>query len=208
MRTRILAVAVLGLCFIAGIVRSEEDAAEALISQLQDVAQMSGSFSQQQFAPDADQPVSVTEGRFGLLRPGYFYWDIQSPDSQLIVADPVYVWHYDRDLETVTRRPADSGTTASPLQVLGGDVGALRENYRVDSSASDVYTLTPRSEEPGFQSLTLKLAAGQLEGMEVIDNLGQRLAISFSDVTRDAGLSVDDFQFTPPEGVDVFFHGQ
>ena len=62
--------------------------------------------------------------------PGFFSWEISSPDSQLIIANPEYLWHYDIDLETVTRRPVVGMWKMSPLQILGGDESVLREKLR------------------------------------------------------------------------------
>ncbi|KZX53408.1 hypothetical protein A3709_09775 [Halioglobus sp. HI00S01] len=206
--TRVLAIAVLGLCFVAGIVRSEEDPAAALTAQLKGLTQMTGQFVQDQYGPGSDELISVSKGSFSLLRPGYFAWDIQSPDSQLIIADLDYVWHFDRDLETVTRRPVDTGATASPLQVLGGDIETLRQNYSIASLPDGVFRLVPRDDQAGFKALTLSLPGGALQGMVVVDGLGQRLDIRFSELTTEAGLTPADFAFTPPEGVDLFYHEQ
>lgn len=189
----------------AGWVQAEESAMDGLLAVLAPVKHMQGAFSQQHYAADGEL-VGESSGRFRLLRPGYFAWEISAPDSQLIIADPEYLWQYDRDLETVTRRPVDGSQAMTPLQVLGGDAEALREHYQVERDAEGRFLLHPRQGDPGFQSLALDFQGDVFRGMEVLDNLGQRVVIRFSDVSDGKALSPEDFDFTPPPGADLFYH--
>lgn len=196
--------------FLAGLLGSlaaqaEASALEALQATLRPIEQMQGAFSQRQYAADGSL-TGESAGRFRLLRPGYFAWEITSPDSQLIIADPDYLWQYDRDLETVTRRPVDDSQALSPLQVLGGDAGALAEHYAVARDERGRFLLVPRAAEAGFQSLALDISGELFRGMEVLDNLGQRVVIEFADVRFGGELSPADFDFVPPPEADLFYH--
>lgn len=208
MKSQLILIAGLLLCLVAGIARSDEAASARLIEQLQGIDQLAGKFEQRQYSADQDALVSTSTGRFRLLRPGYFSWEIQTPDSQLIIANPEHVWHHDRDLETVTRRPVDAEQSASPLQVLGGNMQALNENYEVEITAPGRYQLQPLLSDPGFKSLQLSIEDGMLAGMQVRDNLGQRLEITFSELDTSPGLTAAAFDFVPPEGADLFYHEQ
>ena len=92
------------------------DAIGELVVALQDLEQLQGHFLQRQYGQN-DVLLVESRGTFKLLRPGYFSWEITAPDNQLIIASPEYVWHYDRDLETVTRRLITDSEQMSPLQV-------------------------------------------------------------------------------------------
>jgi outer membrane lipoprotein carrier protein len=184
---------------------SAQDATDRLLEALSGMQQLTGSFQQRQYAEN-DVLVLESRGRFRLLRPGYFSWEIEAPGRQLIIADPSSLWHYDRDLETVTRRPVNSGASMSPLQVLGGDASALRENYNVTEEGGGVFTLEPAGVDPGFRQLSVKLRAFLIERMEIIDNLNHTVVIEFADLDVDAGLTSEDFAFRPPEGVDTFYY--
>ncbi len=208
MKSRIILITGLLLCLVGGIARSDESASARLVEELQSIDQLTGSFEQQQYSGDSNELVATSTGRFRLLRPGYFSWEILTPDSQLIIANPDHVWHHDRDLETVTRRPVDTQQNASPLQVLGGNMQALNENYAVEITSPGHYLLRPLLSDPGFKSLTLIIADGMLSGMQVRDNLDQRLEITFSDIDSSPGLTPGDFDFVPPEGADLFYHEQ
>jgi outer membrane lipoprotein carrier protein len=205
--TRLLIIAALGLCLAAGVVRGAGNAVDELVERLSGIRQMQGSFIQRQYGVD-DTLLAESRGTFRLLRPGYFAWDIASPDSQLIIADPTYLWHYDRDLETVTRRPVAGREEMSPLQVLGGDEGILRDRFQVRMAGEGAFTLTPSAGDPGFRQLTLQFEGSVVSAMDIMDNLNQRVHIDFDKVDTTSTLQPEDFAFTPPEGADLFYYDE
>lgn len=205
---KIVLLLALGLCLVAGIARSDTAATEELIQLLAAVQQLQGEFRQTQYG-DGEAAVSGnSSGRFKLLKPHYVSWEIDSPDQQLIVADGEHLWHFDRDLETVTRRPVAGQQDLSPLQILAGDSSLLREDFAVSGTGQGRFLLEPLDASAAFQSLTLVFVDGQLSAMEVVDRLNQRLFIELLELDADAPLSPADFAFEPPEGVDLFYHEQ
>jgi len=208
MMKRISLFAAVVLVLLATTARADEAATEQLLEELATLGQLQGQFSQTQYAAGEEQPVAESSGHFRLLKPSYFSWEITSPDSQLIVSDGHYLWHHDRDLETVSRRPVAGREELSPLQVLAGDTALLRERFTVSRTGLGRFHLQPVSGNPGFKELTLIFAAGAISGMEVLDNLNQRLFIAFTAVDKASPLAPEDFSFTPPEGADLFYHEQ
>jgi outer membrane lipoprotein carrier protein len=207
--TRFILLLGLALCLLAGMARSDEMAASEFADELEQLEHLQGQFLQRQYAASGGDLVSESRGNFRLLRPGHFSWEITEPDSQLIIADLEHLWHFDRDLETVTRRPIAGREEMSPLQVLGGDTEALEKNYSVEKVGVGRFQLLPLPDtNPGFKSLVVILAGGELSGMEIEDQLGQRLFIEFSGVNAESELTAADFAFTPPEGADLFYHDQ
>ena len=180
---------------------------DELLLALAPIQYLQGSFSQNQFGQD-NVLLAESSGRFRLLRPGYFYWEILTPDEQLIIAGPEYIWHFDRDLETVTRRPVISDAQMTPLQILGGDDAALRENFSIVQQNEQLFLLTPLSPEVGFKQLSLHFTAAQLTGMEILDNLNQRIVIKFTDLDAQSELTGSDFDFVPPAGADLFYYDE
>lgn len=189
---------------------SEESATDELIRILDQTKSLQGRFSQQQYDTN-NVLLGESSGRFAMLRPGYFSWQIEAPDSQLIIATPEFIWHHDIDLETVTRRPVESSGAVSPLQILGGEEDLLRSHYTTSKSADGVFALSPNAQagESGqaFSSLSLTLKDGVLSGIEIIDALNQRVRIRFEEVAA-PDLTVQDFAFTPPDGVDLFHYDE
>ncbi len=182
------------------------DPAEELAERLSAIHSLSGQFTQQQM-DGAGELAQTTQGSFALLLPNYFRWDIQSPDSQLLIADPEFLWQYDRDLDTVTRRPIGSTEAATPLQVLAGSAQDLAERFAVSHTGDESWQLLPRGSDAGFTSLELIFEQGALTRMEIVDSLEQQVTIQFSALSE-APLSPEDFAFTPPEDSDQFFYDQ
>jgi outer membrane lipoprotein carrier protein len=196
----------LALAPLVSLAQAETDVND-LLASLAPIKHLQGSFFQQQYGEDK-LLLAESSGKFRLLRPGYFAWEILSPDEQLIIAGPKFIWHYDRDLETVTRRPITSSAEMTPLQILGGDESTLREKFRVVRKAEGTFLLTPLTEGAGFKQLTLYLDKAQLTGMDIQDNLDQTVVIKFSDLDSQSALSSTDFAFTPPAGADLLYYDE
>jgi outer membrane lipoprotein carrier protein len=208
MNIRLIALAGLTVCFLFGILRSEAaDPTGELITRLQALDHLQGRFEQRQY-DDTGQLVQVSGGRFRLLRPDYFAWEIESPDSQLVIAGPRFIWHHDRDLETVTRRPVSGNVDATPLQVLGGDESVLREQFSVSATSKEQYRLEERTGDGSFRELTLRFAGTTIAGMEIVNKLNQRVVITFTEVDAEAALGPADFAFEPPAGADLFYYDE
>lgn len=186
---------------------ASDSGVDALLDSLSPIKYLQGSFTQRQYGQD-EQLLVETSGRFRLLRPGYFSWEIQSPDSQLIIADPEYVWHHDRDLETVTRRPVSMNGEGTPFQILGGDAASLRDNFTVQQLDSGSFRVSPLSDAAGFRELTLTLEESRLSAMKIKDNLEQAIHIDFFDLDGDSELTPSDFIFSPPAGADTFYYDE
>ncbi len=182
-------------------------ATDELLKALQVVQQLQGDFEQRQYG-DNNVLLLESHGKFRLLRPGYFAWEILGPDNQLIIASPEFIWHYDKDLETATRRPVTDSAQMSPLQVLGGDALALRRRFSVKQLGPGDFALEPLTNDAGFKQLTLHLDGPAITGMDIVDNLNQRVVIEFSQLDSSTALSAEDFEFTPPDGVDLFYYDE
>lgn len=200
-----LLVLMLGLASPYGVAAGDD--VDALVAALAPVKSLQGNFTQRQLGPE-EEVLAESSGRFQLLRPGYFSWEILDPDNQLIIADPEYVWHHDRDLETVTRRPASLDGEGTPIQILGGDATTLRERFTVQQLGADTYLVSPLSDHAGFKQLTLTLDGSRVQGMEIRDNLDQAILIEFSELDSEGELAPSDFAFNPPAGADTFYYDE
>ncbi|MEH6583722.1 MAG: outer membrane lipoprotein chaperone LolA [Halioglobus sp.] len=199
--------AALGLLLISTMAAAETDNIDSLLDKLAPIVGLQGEFQQFQY-DENDNLVAESSGHYKLLRPGYFYWEIDSPDSQLIVADPQHIWHHDRDLETVTRRPIVDSEQMSPLQVLGGNEALLRSSFTVEQTTDTTFSLHPKGINPGFQRLLVTFKGGVFEGLEIADNLNQRIVIGFTAVATTPELTPTDFAFTPPQDADLFYYDE
>ena len=190
---------------------SSAESTNELIETLDLTESLQGNFVQELYGADGVLQ-GTSSGTFKMLRPGYFLWDISSPDSQLILVTPQYLWHLDRDLETLTRRPVSDSAAMSPLQLLGGKEEFLQQGFDVRKMNDTLFSITPKQNESatnaGFSSLDISLDKNVIAGMEVIDGLNQRIVITFQGVDKSSVLTEVDFDFTPPDGVDLFYYDE
>ena len=136
------------------------DATLELRQLLAPINSLAGGFEQGLYAIDGEQ-LETSSGRFSLLQPDNFRWQIESPEAQLVVVSGGFLWHHDVELETVTRRRVDGRSAYSPLAVLAGDEDSLRRDYTVEAlpgaDALSVWRLLPRSAEADFREIILEM---------------------------------------------------
>ena len=96
----------------------------------------------------------------------------------------------------------------SPGKVLGGDAHALRRRFNVERVGASDFALAPVADDVGFKQLPLHLDGAVITGMDILDNLSQRVVIEFSQLDSETELTGDDFAFTPPDGVDLFYYDE
>jgi outer membrane lipoprotein carrier protein len=181
------------------------DPADDLQLRLKPLSSLQGAFEQQVMSTDGEV-LENSSGRFMLLRPGYFYWQIEAPDQQLLIAAGEGLWHYDADLETATHRDISKAGEHSPLAILSDTSDNLADTYYVREAGPGRYRLEPRGEDREFLAVTLSFTDAVPVAMEVEDRLQQITRISFGAVEMNGALEPGDFAFEPPPGVDVYYH--
>ena len=151
--------------------------------------------------------IQTSQGDFYLQQPGKFRWNYNSPYEQQIVSKDGKVWFYDADLEQLIIKKIDQSIGDTPALLLSGSVD-LNEKYTIvrDREEGDILwlKLTPKNTESSFKYILVGLKGEMLYGMELSDNFGQLTQIIFSNITMPKSLAPDIFEFTAPEGTDVF----
>ncbi len=169
------------------------------------VKTLSGQFSQTILDANG-KTIDASSGLLKLQAPRQFRWDVQKPEPQLVIADGDNIWVYDIELEQVSVRPQSFDESNSPLAVLL-DLAMLDQEFIVSEAGKQSglqwLQLKSRAKEPEFQSAKLGFDKSGLAQMRLTDNFGQRTEIRFSQWRKNTALKAAEFQFTPPEGVDV-----
>ncbi|MDP5052777.1 MAG: outer membrane lipoprotein carrier protein LolA, partial [Congregibacter sp.] len=143
--------------------QSDSDDVWALLaSQTQAV----GGFTQELFDEDGVL-VERSSGRYAVLRPGFFRWEIESPDRQLIVVSGTQLWHYDIDLAAATRRNTATQNEFTALELLAGDSEELRGRFDVQRLDSSRVRLIPLFSQAGFNSVDIAWEGSAVVGMVV-----------------------------------------
>jgi outer membrane lipoprotein carrier protein len=207
MRTRFrLAGLAIALCATSAFAGARDD----LTAFTTGLKGLDGHFSQQVF--DANGKLKETSsGRVALSAPRLFRWEYTKPYEQLIVADGRRVWVYDPDLQQVTRRAQGPAEQNSPLAALV-DPARLDQDYRITDAGSegglDWLQLAPKqASDTGFKSARLGFNAQGLATMQVIDALGQKTQIDFSQWKRNPTFAAGTFRYVPAKGVAVVGEG-
>ena len=179
----------------------------ALVEQfVTGVHTMSGRF-EQKLVNEHDQVVESSSGTFSIMRPGRFRWSYTEPYEQLLVADGTNVWSYDVDLEQVTVKPQAQALGSTPASLLGGSTDVLK-NFEVTDSFTDRGTnwvrLQPKiGDDTGFKAIELGFTDGVLTRMILSDELEQTTLVALHDVEVNEEIDSAQFEFSPPEGVDL-----
>ncbi len=182
-----------------------QDAVTRLTALLGRAETLGGRFSQLSLDATGTR-LQESTGEMLLKRPGQFRWHTDPPMEQLLVSNGEKVWLYDPDLEQVTIRKLDPRQTHTPALLLSGDVANISRNFTVTCQENgDVteFRLKPKVKDTLFDRLQLTFRNGLINDMQLIDSVGQRTRILFSDVQMNRKLAADSFTFQVPAGVDV-----
>ena len=153
------------------------------------------------------EPLDHAEGVVQIMRPQRFRWDYAPPNPQQIVGDGATLWFYDLELAQITKRDQVAALGESPAILLAGE-GELRDKYQLTElgrrGSIDWVRLSPKQvDDSGFSEVRIGFEAQQLRVLELLDGLGQRTRIRFSEVEENPELTTQLFTFTPPAGVDI-----
>ncbi|TVP91247.1 MAG: outer membrane lipoprotein chaperone LolA [Pseudomonadaceae bacterium] len=207
LRHTLLTTAAVVMTTFAGLSQAstQEEAAAELNRLLSMAETLQADFSQMTRSANGTN-LQETKGEVTLQRPGKFVWHTAPPLEQLLVSDGEQIWFYDPDLMQVTIQKMDPRLSHTPALLLSGDISTLEENFEihVEGSGSVIdFSLIPRDNESLFEELRLSFWDEKINDMMLIDPIGQRTNILFSDVRLNADVDADKFTFDVPDGVDV-----
>lgn len=196
---RITQIALLGLFYAVSAMADEQ-----LWALLEAQEAASGQFIQELYDEEGEL-LERSSGHYAILRPGFFRWEIDYPDRQLLLVSGDLFWHYDIDLATATRRKTGDDQSFAPLALLGGDLEELRGRFRVTRLGEGEFQLQPTYPAAGFALVEMHWDGPLLRAMEILDRSGQRLQLALEPAANPVKLASGDFQFSVPEGVEVFY---
>jgi outer membrane lipoprotein carrier protein len=170
-----------------------------------DLSSLAGTFSQE--VRDKNGRVSRSSaGTFVIERPGKFRFLYQKPYKQTIVSDGTTVWLHDEDLNQVTIRKMGDALGEQPLALLL-DPQAADKLFDVKSAPAQgsvqYVTATAKKVDAAVSELSVALVGGQPNEIVWRDHLQNVNTLRFQDLSRNAKVAADAFQFTPPKGADV-----
>lgn len=196
---------IMSFMLFTSVVKADE-ATLSLIKRLENLQSIESNFIQY-VVDKAGTSVQESQGVLKAKRPGLFYWHTEPPLEQVIVSDGKNVIVYDPDLEQATVQQVSEQLSNTPALLFSGNVKSLGDSYVVHHKQWDKtinqYVLMPKSEESLFESLRLRFDNDILVEMRLMDSLGQKSTISFTEPKINTGLTNKSFEFIIPEGTDV-----
>ena len=167
---------------------------------------MSADFVQTLRAED-NEVLQESKGHFYLNRPGKFRWNYSSPYEQEIVSDGEQVWVFDVDLQQVTVQNKSVSLNNTPMALMEGKL-KLKEAYNISEldHRDGIYRLklSSKTKDADFSELIVGVNKQGLQFMQMRDQFDQTTDIVFINLELNKKLDSDLFEFTPPEGVDVY----
>lgn len=148
-----------------------------------------------------------SSGTFLFARPGKFIWLYQKPYEQLLQADGENLYIYDKDLNQVTIRKLGDALGSSPAAILFGS-NELEKNFTLKDgglrNGLEWLQAIPKARDTTFDQIGIGLRNGVPEAMELHDSFGQVSLLSFRKFEKNPPMSINQFNFVLPKGVDVF----
>ena len=166
---------------------------------------LEANFNQTVFAGN-NAPQQDSKGLIIVKSPNQFYLEYTKPFKLLYVADGKKLWSYDEDLEQVVVKEQGNLLVNTPAMLLGNPKD-LTKSYKVEKMGEEEgwiwFQLTPIKQNTNFESVSLAFIDNMLKAMEMRDNFGQTTRLEFTKVRKNPKLKKNQFNYTPPEGVDV-----
>jgi outer membrane lipoprotein carrier protein len=173
---------------------------------LSDTKTMTADFEQTLTAQNGEI-IKKSSGKFYLQRPGEFRWNYVQPYEQQIVSDGKHIWIYDVDLQQVTVQKQDASNNATPMALVDGRMELKQAfNVRELDHRNGVYRLEliSKKHNSDFKNVLVGLDKTGLRFLQLHDHFDQTTDIVFSALRVNVKLKQSLFDFTPPEGADVF----
>lgn len=152
-------------------------------------------------------PIEESSGRVLIKRPGRFRWNYEPPGEHRIISDGEKVWVYDVELEQVTVRSLKEAVGKTPAGLLAGgaDIDEQFDVTDLGQVNGPLYwvRMVPTGEDVGFEDIRIGFEDGRLRVLELVDGLDQTTRITMTDGEENEPISDSQFEFTPPDGVDV-----
>ena len=172
-------------CLLEGMTASGDP-----LDALAEKSSLSGTFTQSIVSPEG-LLLEQAEGRFQLLRPDYFWWRIQDPDQQLLIAVDGQLTQIDWDLEVVTRRDF-SPEDRTVLQWLLASREEIERAFIVERQGQ-LLMLAARENDAPVVDLTIEYSGDKsLWRLTMTDRGGQVIKLALKEES-DRSLSPEDF---------------
>jgi outer membrane lipoprotein carrier protein len=152
-------------------------------------------------------------GQVWILKPGMMRWDYTTPERQTIIANGDTLWIYvPEDRQAIRAHVNQSLGTRTPALFLAGQARLTELFTVVEASTQDPseggllqLELTPKVGALPYTQVQLGIdpVSYLVRLVRLVDPLGNRTTMWFSDIDTEGAVEPALFQFQVPPGVDV-----
>ena len=171
---------------------------------------LSADFTQKVMDNNTGEALQVSKGHFRLLRPGYLWWQVDTPNQQLILIKQQTLYFYQADLQQLTIKSFHVNAMQTPAALLlNHDSAVLTKNYVIHEKITTgltILTLIPKSNDQLLKSICLSFKESTLTEIDLVDHLEHATTISFHHVILNPPIAASQFIFNIPKETDVI-HG-
>ncbi len=165
-------------------------------------------FKQTIFSSENDV-IDYSEGLFLLKKPDKIMWNFKEPSVKKILVSNQKISTYDKDLNQLLIIPISDQYQSSLANLLLRN-NSLMSYYQVSSETlkENMYSVVLVKKESNILFIRMKITIVEmlLTEIKLWDNNGQYIEITFDNTILNSSLSDASFEFSIPNGTDVFDH--
>ena len=165
-------------------------------------------FKQTIFSSENDV-IDYSEGLFLLKKPDKIMWNFKEPSVKKILVSNQKISTYDKDLNQLLIIPISDQYQSSLANLLLSN-NSLMSYYQVSSETlkENMYSVVLVKKESNILFIRMKITIVEmlLTEIKLWDNDGQSIEITFDNTVLNSSLSDASFEFSIPNGTDVFDH--
>ena len=173
---------------------------------LNEIHSLQASFKQSIFSP-ANDGIDYTEGSVLLKKPGNIMWQFTVPSLKRIIVRNKKISTYDTNLNQVVIVPFSDRYQSSLANILLNN-DSLMSYYQIlsETTNKNAYSviLVQKKSNNLFTRIKITIVEMLLTEIKMWDASDQSIGISFDDVIINAPLADSSFEFSFPQGVDIF----
>lgn len=192
---------------------------EEVVARLQNnynkVNSYSARFSQEVTSTSFDRTISKGKGEVIFLKPGKMYWRYSEPEEHLYITDGETLWDYLPEEKQVTVLKVSSVIKQNLPRAFLFGMGELKEQFEIsfhsgritDAEGNYWLELVPKKDEEREALGTIQLWVDPkdfiVKDTELLDSLGNRNRLSFTEIKMNPKVDENIFTFKPPKNVEV-----
>jgi len=180
--------------------------------QYQSISSFAADFNQE-LVNAASKEREIRSGKIAFSQPGLIRWETVTPEKELLIVGREFVWDYFEDEKTAYKYPIeDILNSKTMLKFLSGKAN-LTEDFKVSEEKDQAaegqgqvkLRLIPKEAEPGLvlAQAWVDTKTFLLRRIILQDFYGNTNDLRLGDIKINAQLPKNDFDFTPPKGVEI-----